>query len=72
MGKKLVRQKALKCKMCVLAKYIGNSRFKMIFMYDLENFCISFKDMLFKCKHVCVFFVVLGKTVLNPRQELSH
>lgn len=55
MGKKLVRQKTLNFKACLLTKYSGNSGFKMIFLYSLENYYISFKEVLFKWKHVYLF-----------------
>lgn len=61
-GKKLVRQKTLNFKACLLTKYRGNSRFKMIF-------CIAWKIITFpsrKCfssgnMFICVFFAVLGR-----------
>lgn len=68
MGKKLVRQKTLNFKACLLAKYRGNSGFRMIFIYNLENYYISFKEVIFKWKHVCVFFAVLGMERLSSRQ----
>lgn len=68
MGKKLVRQKALKFKACLMGKYIGYSVFKMIFMDSLDSDCISFKDELFN--FFFFFLAVLGKAVLSPRQVL--